>query len=481
MAWFFWWERSFRLAESDDGTSEDRRLQRTILTMVLLGAFATPLMLSSTNVALPRIAEDLGLDAVLLSWVPMAYLMASAMFVLIFGRLADTHGRMRFFLLGTGAVIVTSIMAALAISPWMLLAARFLQGISAAMLYATQIALVTSVFPASRRGRVIGLVVSVIYIGLASGPLLGGYVIDTLGWRASFLLQLPLAIPVLLVGLLRVRRDWSNPQNEPFDAPGALSYATMILLLCLGISRLPALDSLLLLGGAVAVLVWFLRHARRAEHPIWDVQLFFSNRIFTLSCGASLIMYSATYANVVLLSLYLQYLQGLSATGAGMLMMLQPLTMAILSPFMGRLSDRIEPRTLASTGIAITAVGLIMLAMLDSDSSRAGVVAALIMTGTGFSLFSSPNVNAIMSSVASRHYGSASGAVATTRLLGQLNSMVLVALAMALIMGNVDIEPANYPRLEQAIQLSFTIAASICLPAILMSLARGRIHAPAES
>lgn len=469
------------MPQTDPGTRDDQHLQRRVLLMVLLGAFTTPLMLSSTNVALPRIANDLGLDAMLLSWVPMAYLMGSAMFVLIFGRIADTHGRMRIFLTGTAAVIATSVMAALAISPWMLLAARLLQGISAAMLYATQIGLVTAVFPAHKRGRVIGLVVSVVYIGLGSGPLLGGYIIESLGWRASFLLQLPLAIPVLLLGLLGVRRDWFNPQNMPFDVSGALSYVAMILLLCLGIARLPALDSLLLLSGAGLLLVWFLRHARRARNPILDVNVFFTNRVFTLSCGASLIMYSATYANVVLLSLYLQYLHGMSATGAGMLMMLQPLTMAFLSPFMGRLSDRVEPRMLASTGIAITAFGLAMLAMLDSESGRRAMVAALIMTGTGFSLFSSPNINAIMSAVDAQHYGAASGAVATTRLLGQLNSMVLVALAMALIMGNAEIEPANYPRLEQAIQVSFTIAASICLPAILMSLARGRIHATAES
>ena len=453
-----------------------KELQRAVLVMVLLNAFSTSLMLSAANVALPTIAADLSLDAVVLSWVPMAYLMASAMFVLAFGKLADTWGRKRFFLIGTGAVIVTSIAAALSVNATMLLSARFLQGVSAAMLYATQIALVSSVYPAQQRGKVIGQVVSAIYIGLAAGPLLGGYAIDLLGWRASFLLQVPLAVVVLLLGVLKVKGEWSAETKTRFDVPGAIIYALGILLFCLGISKLPAVEGFLLITAATAAIILFLRHARRAPFPIWDVKLFYNNRVFTLSCAASLIMYSTTYGNVVLLSLYLQYLKGLSASAAGMIMMLQPISMAILSPLTGRLSDRIEPRILASLGMLVTAVGLLMLAMLSSSSSFLRVALALLMTGVGFSLFSSPNVNAIMSSVDHKHYGSASAAVATTRLIGQLSSIVLVTLALTLIMGKRPISPETYPQLEQSIRLSFSIAAALCIPGILLSLVRGRIH-----
>jgi EmrB/QacA subfamily drug resistance transporter len=451
-------------------------LQRAVLIMVLLNAFSTSLMLSAANVALPTIAADLSLDAVALSWVPMAYLMASAMFVLAFGKLADTWGRKRFFLIGTVAVIITSIAAALSVNATMLLSARFLQGVSAAMLYATQIALVSSVYPAQQRGKMIGQVVSAIYIGLAVGPLLGGYAIDLLGWRASFLLQIPLALVGLLLGIFKVKGEWLAETRTRFDTPGAIIYALGILFFCLGISRLPALDGFVLVAAAAATITIFVRHARRTPFPIWDVKLFFNNRAFTLSCAASLIMYSTTYGNVVLLSLYLQYLKGMSASAAGTIMMLQPITMAILSPLTGRLSDRVEPRILASLGMFITAVGLLMLAMLSSSSSILRVALALLMTGVGFSLFSSPNVNAIMGSVAPRHYGSASAAVATTRLIGQLSSIVLVTLALTLIMGSRPISPETYPQLEQSIRLSFSIAAALCIPGILLSLVRGRIH-----
>lgn len=455
-------------------------LQRAVLLMVLLNAFTTPLMLSATNVALPAIAEDLQLDAVLLSWIPMAYLMASAMFVLIFGRIADSAGRKRIFLLGTAAVIVSSSLAALSTSGGMLVAGRFLQGISAAMLYATQMAIVTSVFPASQRGRMIGLVVSSVYVGLSAGPLIGGLVIDTLGWRFSFLLQVPLAIIVLLTGLFRVHEEWRASEPAAFDPRGAVLYSSTILLLCLGVSQLPAWQGGLLLLGSALLLTVFLRHARRAPNPIWDVRLFFSNRTFTFSCGASLIMYSATYANVVLMSLYLQYLRDLSAFQAGMLVMVQPVSMALLSPWVGRWSDSVEPRRLASVGMAVTAAGLVGLALLDESSSMASIIAALLLTGAGFSLFSSPNVNAIMGSVGQPHAGSASAAVATTRLLGQLNSMVLVALMLTLLMGATEVTEQTLPRLDLAITGTFLIAAALCLPGIILSLARGRLHGPAR-
>jgi MFS family permease len=159
-----------------------------------------------------------------------------------------------------------------------------------------------------------------------------------------------------------------------------------------------------------------------------------------------------------------------------MILMIQPIIMATLSPLAGRLSDRIEPRLLASAGMVITCVGLGLLSQLDADSSVQYIVMSLVMTGTGFSLFSSPNINAIMGSVDNKHAGGASGAVATTRLMGQLNSMVLVTLAIALIMGNTPVSPQTAPLLNQALSLSFVISAALCIPGILFSLARGRVH-----
>lgn len=449
---------------------------RALLVMILLNSLATPVMLSASNVALPSIATELSMSATQLSWIPMAFLMASAIFVVIFSRISDMFGRKRVFLIGTAAMILSSLYVAGAPNGAMLLSGRFLQGISAAMLHANQLALVSAAFPPQSRGRMIGLVVSFTYVGLSAGPMLGGLAVDTLGWRAAFLLQVPMALLVLFLGVFVVRQEWRSEERPAFDFKGALIWLCSISLFCLGISRLPGWDAAALLVLALLGMTLFMRHARGVRDPLWDVTLFFSNRVFTLSSLASLMMYTSTYSIVVLMSLYLQSVQSYNATQAGLIMMIQPVIMATLSPLAGRLSDRVEPRIMASSGMAITMIGLILLSRLQVDSSLVYVCTALLMTGTGFSLFSSPNINAIMGSVESRQTGSASSAVATMRLLGQLNSMVLVTLAVALIMGSTPVSADTAPLLARAIDLSFTISATLCVPGIVLSLVRGRMH-----
>lgn len=454
---------------------EQQFLQRAALGMVLLNAFTTPMMLSAVNVALPAIARDMNINAVMLSWVPMAYLMASAMFVLIFGRIADMAGRKRIFKLGIICVIVTSIMAAVSTSGQLLIAARFLQGVSAAMLYATQIAIISSVFPPAKRGQMIGLTIAMIYLGLTFGPVAGGYLIDSVGWRYSFVFHIPLAVIALLIAMF-VPTEWMAEERGEFDVKGAVIYSLTIVMLCFGVSLLPGLLSYFLIIAGIAGMILFFRLASKTKHPIFDVRLFYTNRLFAMSSLASLIIYTATFANVVLISLYLQYLKGMSASTAGLFMMLQPLTMAVVSPFAGRLSDWVEPRVIATLGMLLTMIGLVMLAFLNGINSTAYLVVALITTGAGFSLFSPPNTNAIMGSVEKRYYGSAAGSIGTMRTLGQMNSMVLVTLVFALIIGQVEIQPDNYADLQKAITLCFSLAAMLCLPGMALSYARGKIH-----
>ena len=464
-----------------DNPAENVSLQQAALVMVLLNAFTTPLMLSAANVALPSIAEDLKLDAVILSWIPMAFLMASAMFVLVFGRIADMVGRKRVFLIGTVCVIVTSLLAATASNSTFLITARFLQGMSAAMLYTTQIAIVSSVFPPKQRGRAIGMTVSSIYLGLTCGPLIGGFLIDLYGWRASFVFHIPLALVVLLIGLFKVPGDWSAEERGGFDVKGAVLYALSIILFCLGVTTLPGLVGWLLLSFSLIGIWAFIHLEKLTAYPIFDITLFSTNRVFTFSCFASFIIYTAIFANIILISFYLQYLKGMSATIAGAVMMIQPLTMAIFSPMMGHLSDKIEPRVIASIGMAITAFGLLMLALLNVTSSISYLIGALVITGSGFSLFSSPNANAIMSAVEKQYYGSATGSLATMRILGQMTSMALVTLVFAVVIGQVKIEPSVFQSLQQAIKFCFFISASLCIPGFIFSLIRGRMHQQAHT
>ncbi|MCZ6664896.1 MAG: MFS transporter [Gammaproteobacteria bacterium] len=459
--------------------SADVAVRRATIVMIMLNSISTAMMLSAVNVALPDIARDLDIDAVILSWIPMTYLMASAAFVLAFGRLADMFGRKRLYLIGTAGVIVTSVVASCASTGFELIGGRVLQGICAAMLYATNVAIVSSVFPPAQRGQAIGYTVSTIYLGLALGPVLGGWLIELSNWRATFLIHIPLAVIVLYIGLTRLPIEWKAEERGDFDPLGAVLYGVAIVVFMVGVSTLPNVSSIGMIVAGIAGIWLFFRHEHRHPHPIFDVELFYSSRVFTMSCLASLVMYTATFANVVLVSLYLQYLKGIAPGTTGLVLMAQPLMMAVVSPAAGKLSDRLEPRVIASLGMLVTAVGLASFALLDEASSISTVVGCLLITGLGFSLFTSPNANAIMGAVGRGDYGRAAAAMAVMRVVGQMASMGSVAMVFALMLGPVRITRAVYPALGDAIATCFAIGAVFCALGIILSLTRGRMHAPA--
>ncbi len=449
---------------------------RAAVLMVMLNSIATAMMLSAVNVALPEIADALAIDAVTLSWIPMSYLMASAACVLVFGRLADMYGRKRIFLLGTAGVIVTSVVAALAVDEITLIGGRLLQGIAAAMLYATHIAIITSVYPPARRGAAIGYSVSAIYIGLAAGPLAAGWLVELVSWRLTFLVHLPLALAALWIGLTRLPLEWRADTRGEFDVLGAVLYAIGIVVLMAGLALLPQTVGFTMMIAGTAGLWLFVRHERRHPHPIFEVGLFFTSRVFALSCLTSLVMYTTTFANVVLVSLYLQFLKGEAPGTTGMVMMAQPVVMAVFSPLAGRLSDSVEPRLIASLGMGLVAISLACFASFDANTPLAAVIACLAATGLGFSLFSSPNANAIMSSVDRSAYAQASSVMSVMRVVGQMTSMGMVALIFALLLGPVTITPAIYPQLGHAISMCFALGAALCLCGAGLSLARGQMH-----
>jgi MFS family permease len=206
------------------------------------------------------------------------------------------------------------------------------------------------------------------------------------------------------------------------------------------------------------------------------VRLFIANRTFAFSNLAALINYSATAAVAFLLSLYLQYAKGLSPQSAGLVLMVQPAFQALLSPSAGKLSDRIEPGIIASLGMALTALGLFMLSMLELHTSLCFVALSLSCLGVGFALFSSPNTNAIMSSVSREYYGIASGSLATMRLLGQMTSLALATVLFAFTMGQAQIGPGNLHVFVKSVNTAFIISAILCAIGIYFSYARGKLH-----
>lgn len=446
------------------------------LAVATLAAFLLPLVGSSVNIALPTIGKTFHMTAVVLSWVATSFLLSAAVFLVPFGRLADIYGRKRIFTLGVLIYTVAALLSGLANSTPMLLFGRVTHGIGSSMMFGTGVAIITSVFPPQERGRALGINVAAVYLGLSLGPFLGGVLVQHWGWRSIFLANVPPGILILLLVFWKLRGEWAEARGEQFDYHGSLIYAVMLVLMMYGFSRLPgALGSGMIVAGLVA-LALFIRREMSLEYPILNINLFRMNRVFAFSNLAAFINYAATFAVTFLLSLYLQYIKAMSPQQAGTVLVAQPAMMTLLSPFAGRLSDRIEPRKVASVGMTLTTIGLTLLIFLSKQTPLWELMAALMVLGAGFGLFSSPNTNAVMSSVKRKYYGVASGTVGTMRLTGQMFSMGIAMLIFAIIIGRRQITASYYPQFMQSMKLAFVIFTALCLLGIFASLARGTMH-----
>jgi EmrB/QacA subfamily drug resistance transporter len=450
--------------------------RRSALIVTTLGSFLIPFMGSSVNIALPSIGKEFGMNAVLLSWVTTSYLLAVAIFLVPFGRIADIYGRKKVFLYGFVIFTLASFLSTISTSTLLLISSRVLQGIGASMTSSTGVAILTSVFSTGERGRVLGINVAAVYSGLSCGPFLGGLLTHYFGWRSIFMANVPLGFLITIFTFWKLKGEWTEAEGEKFDFTGSLLYSVTLVAIMYGFSMLPGIGGafLILLGvlGAWAFVKWEIK----SKSPIFDMDLFRNNRVFAFSNLAALINYSATFAVGFLLSLYLQFIKGFHPQEAGVILISQPIVQALLSPFAGRLSDRIEPRMVASTGMTLTAVGLFLFTFLNEKTTTPFIIANLILLGLGFALFSSPNTNAVMSSIEKRFYGVASGTLGTMRATGMMLSMGMVMLIFALYIGRTQITPSNYPLFIKSVKAAFLIFSALCLAGIFASLSRGRVR-----
>jgi EmrB/QacA subfamily drug resistance transporter len=448
--------------------------KRVLLLVASLSSFLVPYTVSSIAVALPAIGEDLGLDAVGMGWVTSAYLLTAAICILPFGKLADMHGRKRLFLLGNVLFIVGSFFAALAWSGTVLIAARVVQGLGGSLVFATSIAIVTAVFSPGERGRAIGIITATIYGGLSIGPFLGGILTQQLGWPSIFLINVPIGIIATLATLAYIPGEWADGGSRRFDAVGAILYGLMLIGVLYGLTLMPAPGAILWMATGVLFLYGFARWERGHPAPMLDLGLFRNNTVFLFSNVASLINYAVVFAVSFLMSLSLQYNGGFDAQTTGIILVSMPIVQMVVSPLSGHLSDRIDPRILATAGMAFTTAGLGMMAFLPESTSLIFIIFGLLILGLGYGLFAPPNTNAIMSSVEVYNLGVASAMVATMRAIGQMVSMAIAMMVFSFTLGSQAISPLVYPELRNAVTITFSIFFFIGLVGIWCSYARGK-------
>jgi EmrB/QacA subfamily drug resistance transporter len=454
----------------------DEREKRVILLVASLASFLVPYTGSSITIALPAMAAQFHADAMTLGWITSAYIIAAAVFIVPFGRYADIVGRKKIFLAGVLVFTIASLACAFSPTEDLLIVFRFLQGIGGAMLFATSVAIVTQVYGPGERGAALGITIASVYAGLSIGPFLGGILTDHFGWPAIFLVNIPIGIVTIGLTLQGVRHEWADAEGERFDLTGAVVFGVMLFTVVYGMLLLPAPAGLLWIAAGLGAGYIFNRQEMRTKSPLVDLSVFTGNRTFVLSNIAAMINYGATYGVGVLLSLYLQYIQGFTAEAAGIVLVAQPVVQTLFSPLAGRLSDRVEPRIVATAGMALTTLGLSFFIFLNPATPVWIIIISLMVLGLGYGLFSSPNTNAIMSSVENRHLGIASGMNATVRSLGQLLSMAIAMCCFTVFIGTAAIMPSVYPALMTSVTVAFGVFSVLCVAGIGASYVRGTIH-----
>jgi len=463
------------MTDMSDNLADEKEIKvqkKAVLLVSAFAAFLVPFLSSAINLALPSIGQDIHVNAISLSWVVSSSLLATAIFLLPLGKLGDIIGRKKIFTLGIILFTIATLLIVFTHSFASLIVLRTIQGFSSAMIFGTSLAILTSVYPAGERGRAMGIQVTATYLGLSTGPVIGGILTHSLGWRSIFVFLFLIGLISIYLVFTKMKSEWADARGETFDWKGSTIYGISLFAFMYGFSKLPTAMGWIFLALGISAGFIFLFFERKIEHPVFDAKLFLTNRVLALSGIAALINYSATSAIGFFMSLYLQYVKGLDPRSAGLIMISQPLAMALLSPMAGKLSDRKNPGVIASAGMAITGVGLILLCFVNTATPFYLIICLLILMGVGFALFSSPNTNAIMSSVEKRYLGIASGVVGTMRMIGQMTSMGIAMMLISLYIGKQTINPETHAGFLAAMKTGFIIFSFLSLFGVFASLAR---------
>ncbi|MHA1686688.1 MAG: MFS transporter [Candidatus Heimdallarchaeaceae archaeon] len=447
----------------------------SILFIVAVSSLITAFNSSALNVAIPDISRTLNLSAQQQNMIATLYVLAAAMFLVPFGKLSDIYGKKLFFIFGILLFSISSLIIGLSSDVVTFLMFRFVQGVGTSAIFATSLAILSFTFPSHRRGLVLGINVTGVYLGLSSGPLAGGFLTEKLSWESIFFLTAITAMVLFIISIWVLRDDRTKKIKMSFDYIGTILYPLTLFFLLFGFRLLPKYTGYLLIGSSVISGTIFVFIETKQKEPLLNVQIFTYSRFFSFSNFTALTFYVATTTVGYLLSLYFQYIRGLTPSIVGLILLAQPLCQAITSPFAGRLSDIFKQKAIVSIGVSLVVSSLIAYTiLLRYEVEYWIIIIILCISGCGYGLFSSPNSNAIMSSIEKSDYGLASALVGTMRTIGQTLSFGVVTLISAIIIGNMSVnDPAYKFSLQESLLLAFPTLLIFALISLTFSIFRG--------
>lgn len=446
-----------------------------VLLTVGVGTFMSALDGSVVNAILPVIQKYFGTDVATVEWVVTIYLLVVSGLLLAFGRLGDLRGNKTVYVWGFVIFVIGSALSGYSPTPAFLIASRALQALGAAMLFANSPAILTKTFPVAQRGRALGLQGTMTYLGLTTGPFLGGWLASRFGWHTVFFINVPIGLLAIWLSWRVIPNDLPSERKEQFDLYGSFTFMAGLVLLLFALNRgqewgwlSPLILGLLIVSVfTLSLFVWI---EQRVPSPMLDLSLFRS-RVFNTAAISPILNYIGIYSLLFLMPFYLIQGRGLAPAQAGLILTAQPLVMAIMAPFAGTFSDRIGVQIPTTVGMLIMGVGLFMLSRLTPDSPLTYVVAGLAISGLGSGMFVAPNNSALMGAAPRNRQGIAAGVLALARNVGMVLGVGLTGAVFTTMLARGQ---NNDPMIiVHAVDAGLLFATGMALLAAIASFARG--------
>ena len=447
--------------------------KHAVLAAACTAIFINPLVGSMLNLALTSIGDDLGCSTHQLGWLTSVYFIASVMAMMPAAKLSDIYGKKRIFMLGIVIAVAGLILSSTSRDICSLYFFRAFTGFGTAMISCNSVSMISDVYRRHERGMALSLNTACVYIGGSIGPTLGGVITEFLGWRALFIVMIPLLV-VSLFFISRFKHNIKSSPDSKFDSMGAAVYMTGVLVTMLGVLSLPETYSFVLIGVGISIMIGFFLIERRAERPLMKLALFRNSR-FSRSLTALFLNYASSWSVSFFLSLYFQSIGAMTPSQAGMVLMIQPLFQVIVTLSVGRFIDSIDYRILPTVGMGILCISLVMMMFIGLDPNLPYACVCLALAGIGFGLFSSPNTTATMSYVHPSEYNEASGLISTMRQTGMMVSIGTATCLIAIYMGSTaSLTEENYDTFVQIMRYTWAICIGYNVIGMIFSWFRGK-------
>ena len=440
-----------------------------VIFVAFITSFFAVFLSAGIVLGVPAIAAEFGMNNVFQNWIITLNALVIAIFTLPAGQISGKYGVKKSLIAGVSIYLLASIGTCLSFSTESFLIFRVFQGIGIAFSNVSAMAMVVQAVKPQNRGKALGFTVTGVYLAGSLSPVLCGFLVHNFGWRTMFYFVIPFLMLCIVLMIFKIPQEWKTYEDSKIDSLGYVIYGIGITLFIYGFTNLMnEFGAISIIVGTVLLIV-FGYYELKVDSPAFNMNLF-KNMKFTSSNVAALCSYLAIASITTILNYHFQYVRGWNAQMSGMILIITPIIMAIIAPNAGKLSDRIHPQKLAAIGMGIATITLTILIFLDANTPLYLIVIAMILQGIGMGLFTTPNTNAIMSSVPPNETPNASAAQSAMRTMGQTISMGLLTLVFAWIMGDLILSSQYANLIVQCSQLICLICTILCIIAIFASL-----------